>query len=515
MDGWPDGWIGIRNALRWGKEAINGESLAQLKMLEKQLAPCDLWGKIQAKILRRGDYSVELDGEYEDEPDHNSGLGWYERILEEAEILGKTAAMDEKILSDLSPFLFHSGHTNKPYCFGIGIGKEHSAVSALIAQIRAIIDSNPNRAFDLQFVHGLLVGWHSVNPQEVGIFMDSAIGDPVWAAYFPMLQLSVPVDDVAYGRLIKSLEIGLAPSWRYTQLRFGRTTDSLSVEQLAALLNLLKSKLDNGMEAAIDVIYMVIHCATDKDANYQKELQAYVSGFVVDIDWARLNFKNHNFDYHLEKVIEFALSGNDPYKITKLSIEHLLAQDDFKFMMRCGDLLRPFFKENPIDALDGIYCNDEVSSMQRLLILQTSRNDETALADVPTDAVIEWCKDSPLERCKFAAEGCKLFDYQNTNDLNNDNVLSISADAIAVLDIAPDKKTVLETLVRRFSPSHWSGSRASIMRQRLSLIDQLNPLADPVLSVLIVEEKKRLSDAVLAEEKWEFDLERRETGSFE
>lgn len=184
-------------------------------------------------------------------------------------------------------------------------------------------------------------------------------------------------------------------------------------------------------------------------------------------------------------------------------------------MMRCGDLHRPFFKENPIDALNGVYCNDEVSSMQRLLILQTSRNDETALADVPADAIIEWCKGSPVERCKFAAEGCKLFDYQNANDLNNDNVLSISANAIAILEIAPDKKKVLEILVRRFSPSHWSGSRAAIMRQRLSLIDQLNPLDDPELSNLISAEKKRLSDAISSEERWEQELERRETGSFE
>jgi hypothetical protein len=515
VDGWPDGWIGIRNALRWEKEAINGKSLEQLKMLEKQLAPCDLWGKIQAKILRRGDYSVELDGEYEDEPDHNSGLGWYERISEEAEILGKTAATDETVLSDLRPFLFHSGHTNKPYCFGIGVGKEHSAVGALINQIHAIIDSNPNRAFDLQFVHGLLVGWHSVKPLEVAVFMDSAVADSVWGAHFPMLQLSMPLDDVAYCRLIKSLEIGLAPSWCYAQLSFGRRSDTLSVKQLSVLLNLLKSKPDNGTEAAIDIIYMVIHCAADKDANYRQELQAYVSGFVVEIDWARLSFKNHSFDYHLEKVIEFALSGNDPYKITKLSIERLLEQECFNFMMRCGDLLRPFFKENPIDALDGVYCNDEVSSMQRLLILQTGRNDETALADVPTNAIIEWCKGSPDERCKFAAEGCKLFEWQNTNDPNNENVLSISADAISLLEIAPDKHKILEILVRRFSPSHWSGSRAAIMRQRLPLIDQLNPLDDPELSNLISAEKMRLSDAISSEERWELELERRETGSFE
>lgn len=143
VDGWPDGWIGIRNALRWEKEAINGKSLEQLKMLERQLAPRDLWAKIQAKILRRGNYSVELDDEYEDEPDQSSGFDWYEKILKEAEALGKAAATDETVLSDLRPFLFHSGHTSKPYCFGIGVGKEHSAVGALVAQIRAIIDSNP------------------------------------------------------------------------------------------------------------------------------------------------------------------------------------------------------------------------------------------------------------------------------------------------------------------------------------------------------------------------------------
>lgn len=108
----------------------------------------------------------------------------------------------------------------------------------------------------------------------------------------------------------------------------------------------------------------------------------------------------------------------------------------------------------------------------------------------------------------------QTFDYQNANDLNNDNVLSISANAIAILEIAPDKKKVLEILVRRFSPSHWSGSRAAIMRQRLSLIDQLNPLDDPELSNLISAEKTTVRCNLIGR-KMGTRIERRETGSFE
>ena len=289
VDGWPDGWIGIRNTLHWDREHLKGKSLEQLRLLENELAPRDLLGKIQAKVLTRGAYYDDLDEEYSDVPDPKSGIHWQEKVLQEAETLGKAAALDKAVLSDLRPYLFNTGHTNKPLFFGIGVGQEYSSVHALLNQARELIANDPNGNFDMQFVLGLLEGWNKTKPQEVSAFLDSAIDDKVWASHFPILQLSVGLDVAGYSRLIKSLELGHASCSKYTQLGYGRRTDTLSVLQLSTLLDLIASKPDNGLEVAINVLHMVVHCTDDKDADYRKELQAYISKFVAQLEWARLS----------------------------------------------------------------------------------------------------------------------------------------------------------------------------------------------------------------------------------
>ena len=298
----------------------------------------------------------------------------------------------------------------------------------------------------------------------------------------------------------------------------GRRTDALSVQQLSKLLDLLASKADNGQEAAVDVLYMVVHCTDNKDADYRNGLQKYLSKFVTQLEWSRLSIDNHNFDIHLEKVIEFAVSGNDPFGVTKQTITRLLELEHAGkriYSRNLGNLLRPFFKENPLDALDAIYSKDKETLMLRLFTIQLDRHGETALSAVPPKALIDWCKESPEGRCQFAAKGCKLFERENHDDLNHENILSISSAAKAILEIAPNKEEVLNILVSRFSPSVWSGSRAAIMRQRATLLDQCNPTGDPELSELIEEAKVRLSKDISEEEQWEQERERKDTGSFE
>jgi len=367
-------------------------------------------------------------------------------------------------------------------------------------------------------VLGLLEGWNRAKPEEVSAFLEAAIDDKVWSAYFPILQLSVKLDDAGYSRLINSLELGHASSKRYTQLMNGRRTDALSVQQLSKLLDLLASKADNGQEAAVDVLYMVVHCTDNKDADYRNGLQKYLSKFVTQLDWSRLSIDNHNFGFHLEKVIEFALSGNDPCGVTKQTITRLLELEHAGkriYSRNLGNLLRPFFKENPFDALDAIYSIDKETSMLRLFTIQLDRHGETALSAVPPKALIDWCKESPEGRSQFTAKGCKLFERENHDDLNNENVLSISSATKAILEIAPNKEEVLNILVSRFSPSVWSGSRAAIMRQRASLLDQCNPTCDPELSEFIEDAKIRMSRAISEEELWEQENERKNSGSFE
>jgi hypothetical protein len=519
MDGWPDGWIGIRNTLHWGKEQLKGLSLEQLKALEKELAPRDLLTKIQAKVLSRGTFGADLEDEDGlEESNPGSTVDWYDKSQQEVEMLGRVAALDDKTLVNLSPYLSNSRYTDKPYFFGIGVGQVFASVQGLLDRIRELIAQAPESTVDLHFAVGLIKGWNKTKPEEASTFLDKAIEDEVWGPHFPGFQLSFELDEVGFRRLIKSLEFGQAPCWKYKLLGYGRRTDPLSAEQISSLLDLLAAKPDGGLSAAIDVLYMVVHCTDKKSDEYRGELRTYCRRLVGELDWASIDLTNGNFVNHLEQIIEFALSGGNQHEAATKALTRLIQQEQSgkRFYPRnLNKILLPFFKNFPSEALEAVYDKEKQTALMRMLTIQLDRNGETALGVIPETTLIEWCKNSPEDRCIFAAQTCKLFERPSPDGLEGEKVIGISSTAQGILALTPDKKKVLEIFLSRFTPNVWSGSRAAIMRQGLQLLDQLNPTDDLELAAQIEDTKTRFSKEIAAEEQWEQEKERSKTGSFE
>ncbi len=512
IDGWPDGWIGIRNTLQWDKKHIDPTSLDRLKALEKEIVPRDLQAKIQAKVLSRGSFGVALDDEFEDD----SPMDGYVKAHEEATALGRAAAQDANVLADLAPFI--SNTTNKVWCFGIGVGQVSVSPQQILERLRPLVEYPPADGFDLQFITGLINGWNQVKPEEVAAFLDEAVGDDVWGPLFPNLQFAVELDQAGYLRLIKSLGLGRAACWKYKNLGHGRRTDPLTGTQIATLLSLLATKPDGGLPAAIDVLYMVIHCTDTKDEQYKAELRTYCLKFVGELDWSLIDLTNENFVHHLGRVIEFALDSSKPHETAAKSLNRLIQQEHSGktiFPHRIGKVLLPFFKKCPLVALDAVYTKAEETDLMRMLTIRLDRHGDTAIGVVPEKSLLEWCKVSPEDRGIFAAQTCKLFEMPNPDESGDEAVIGISSIARNLLALVPDKTKVLETLVSRFQPNSWSGSRAAIMRQRLQHLDQLNPAGNVELTPLIEEVKARFSKIIESEEQWEQERERSETASFE
>lgn len=514
VDGWPDGWIGIRNTLHWDKKHIDPASLDSLKALEKEVSPRNLRAIIQAKVLSRGPFCVDLGDDFE--PD--SPTGGYVKAQEEAKALGKAAAQDADVLADLAPFISNSNTTNNVRCFGIGVGQTFVGAQQILERLRLLIELPPADRFDLQFIDGLINGWNQTEPDEVSAFLDKAVEDDVWGPLFPNLQLAIELDQTGYSRLIKSLELGRASCWKYTNLGCGRRTDPLTVTQIAALLSLLATKPDGGLPAAIDVLYMVIHCTDTKDKQYKAELRAYCLKFIGELDWGLIDLANENLLHHLEQVIEFSLDSSAPHEAAAKTLNRLIQLERSAkpiFPSRLGNVLLPFFKKCPVETLDAVYIKNEHTALTRMLTTRLDGHGDTAIGAVPEESLVEWCKVSPEDRCVFAAQTCKLFERPNPGESSDEAVIGISSTARSLLALAPDKKKVLETLVSRFHPNTWSGSLAAIIRQRLQHLDQLNPTGDAELTPLIEDMKVHLSKIIESEEQREQARERSETTSFE
>jgi hypothetical protein len=517
VDGWPDGWVGIRKTLQFDKTGLPRESVDALLSLERELAPRDLLAKIRAKVLASAGYDITLNSDSEGD----SRISQDQKAEQEAEALGVAAALDANALTDLGPYLLVTESMNRTLSFGIGVGRSALGTLEILERIKqTVIDAkieNPN----IPFLRGILVGWSKNSPTEVADFFDKAIYDETWGPIFPDLQVAVGLDDVSVTRLVKCLAFDYVPSWRYRYLGYGRATDSLSITQLASLLNPLARRPDNGFVVAIDILYMVVSCADEKSQAYRSELQIFCLAFFATIDWEFSDINNQNNSTHLQKIIEFGLSGSLAGDGAAAALNNLVdfgrCNSDI-LEPRLGELLAPFFKSYPEIALEACYflnSEGDNSSSVRMVSKPFDKFGDTAVGATPEEALIDWCKLSVDDRCVFAARTCTLFEKSLAGTSGDVSPMGITDIAKSVLKLAINKKKVFEVFMDRFLPGTWSGSRSTIMRQRLSFLDQFISHEDHGLNTLIEAAKARFTSIISSDEKQEQDWEKSRTTSFE
>jgi hypothetical protein len=516
INGWPEGWLGMRRILQWDKDALSSDSLAKLRIIESELAPRDLRAQIKATVIAPGSFALDTDLAESDDSTGADVVSGYGASNIAAENLGKVAAHEESLLIEIFPDLLRNGTNYKVWNFGFGIGQESGHVDPLMQNARGLITEAVSGSISLIFTRGLLSGWSKVKPIEAAAFLEDALDDEVWGQWFPELQLCVELDVTGYQRLLKSLELGISPIWQYSYLSMGRATDPLSIEQISNLVGVISRK-EEGLSVAIEIFAMVIHCASEKNEEYRSELGRISVSFLRDLDWLKVHSDKGHVDHDLDMILEFALAsrGADPEKLEILSSliafepSHGCSSPDKR-----GRLLTPFFKHFPRETLEAIYVPDNDGTYRtavRVVSGIDSDRRETAVKWVPTDALIDWCETSPTDRYIFAAETCRLFEKGSEEAKPQ----SISDAAVRILTAAQDKARVLSIFIDRFRPTSCSGSPSTVLRERLPLLAKLNPTGDPAIQGRIEEAQRAFADWISTEEKREEAEERTRSESFE
>jgi hypothetical protein len=211
VDGWPEGWLGLRRVLHWDAKSLTPTSLAQLRELEKLLAPSDLVSEIRACVLAHGTFAYDLDDEdalEEEDKEPLSASEKYRKARIKAEALGAKAASSPELFDTLIPDLCSTGRSSGVYKFGWGIGRHHADMFGLLDAVRTHIEHADHGELSLIWVRALLSGWKDTDPDAVERFLDDAIADVVWRNWFVELQVQSNLDAKAYFRLLKVLDWG-------------------------------------------------------------------------------------------------------------------------------------------------------------------------------------------------------------------------------------------------------------------------------------------------------------------
>jgi hypothetical protein len=129
---------------------------------------------------------------------------------------------------------------------------------------------------------------------------------------------------------------------------------------------------------------------------------------------------------------------------------------------------------------------------------------------VPDQLIIDWCNQDPATRFPFSAAITVLFRRPNDKSPHNWTPL-----ALRMLAEAPDAAAVFKEMVSRFHPTSWSGSLATKLESRLTLLDQIDARQNAKLAQSIAEARQLLKKRITDERKRETDEDRWQSGRFE
>lgn len=438
FDGWLEAWESVNRLLK--RKGLSDEIFQRASKFLELVAPDSLRARALAAISLR-EYVAPED---EIANDH---VHAYEQSQKTAERIGRLLAANPSLLEELLPLLLKANTKGNAFNIGHGLAWELVDIPTLIAKIKhAISEAGDPAKVSLTFVRGLLAGWNQRAPEDVSLFLDEAVSDPVLGYWFPELQVQAAIGTRGAERLLESLRIGRAPAWQFRYLSLGGVLGSVPAESLERIFSVLAGKDKEGVHAAIDVLHMVVYSAKDRDAADRKIIGRLCCDLLVNYPWPEVGGAEQ-LDYEVEQIITFATSESDSFDdvhdLLARSVERQLLNPRY-LPSTTGNFLGPIIRRYPYNALSYIFDREKAAEYKNSVVDLIANESPTGedgqqAAVVPDEALLQWCSEDPQERCLFAA---RIF-----------NVAEPSA-APSILHelfrLAPDKAAFIEAVADRF-----------------------------------------------------------------
>lgn len=508
---WPEGWRAAREAYYYDGDKWNSDVKARFTALFAKLEPRSLEERIRAQVLNQDSYwddfgPLQTMREEEDNPSERLENG-HDSIQK----LGLEATGDVELVIGLLPDLLSVQSGVGPSSFGRGVGRSIEAVSALIPAIEAFLSRcDPSRT-SATFVRGMIVSWSQVDPYGVSLFLDRAKDKSAWLPWFVELQAMVELDESAVDRLLEVASNPKCPTLSFDYLRFGRTTEPLSVDQIMALTEAIASRPDGGLLVAVELLRMVVHGTEKKEEAYIQVLKPRVWDFVRGCDWDQLADFGQRLSHSIQQLLTFSMPHSLEQselellltKVAPMEADTILGHDDPRRVVAMH-----LVRMQPAACLEFLFARDDSQRYWRTLeaIRYTPAGDDRfALNHVPIADLIAWCQRAPSERFPLVASEIPPLEFKERGD----DPAGISEAAKALLLAAPDKHAVMQQIAANFRPDSWSGSMASILENRRALLDQFK---EPGVVAIgeAVEVAKQNFDRWVAEERAREERENRE-----
>ncbi|TAM48876.1 MAG: hypothetical protein EPN57_27065 [Paraburkholderia sp.] len=495
--GWERGWLAIRQTMQFDGERLPVNMRTRLSELEARARPQTLVGRVKAVVLNGHSAGVDFaDGE--------SAADGYETAERSARELGELVAADPVAFATLLPLVV-ANKQGRQWMFGAGLAAGAKSLKDYWAALVEAFASTPEDQRNVQVLRGFLSTAFERNRPLFEQILDEAMDHSSLVKWVPVLQLSAPLDDRGCLRLLASLDSPAVPAWVFQHLSFGRATQTIRDERLAQLLQRLSIKPD-GLSVAIDILYMHVH---DNPKPIGARLNEVARNLIAHAPFS----KSHRHDHELAGVIaKFLIGANGEPAARRLLTAIREGFDNYTLSRyELPETLTALFRAYPSIALD-ILVGDEPDAEDayfRRRALAGGRR-SSALADLPIEALLEWCRGGASERWMLVAPLVPAFE-----SADDQSTPRWSKQVLALLQHSPSPIQVAESIVNLIEPTSWSGSRAEIIRQRLPLLDQLAAVLGLEHADQIARWRSNLTQTMERETRRELDEHRARNERFE
>ncbi|HAS88325.1 MAG TPA: hypothetical protein DCS48_03340 [Desulfovibrio sp.] len=445
---WKEGWCAIRQTLHFDNEYFDKKSLERLINLEQKLAPTDIYEQAQVYAFTPAWDLVGVDDFHEDR---------IAKINEYAEELGQKIIQDDHIFQMLLPDLVTQA--GNIYVFGIGLAKGSNDPAKTWDQILTAFKEAPEAKRNVTIFSVFLDGMYKRDKDWYKLTLDDSIKNKLLAPYFPLIQCSCNIDDLAVARLFKSLELNEAQIWQYRYLAHGKRSCKINNDSLAKLLSIISEK-EKGSTTALHILYMRFH--SEDEFPISESLLKFGQNLALSLTQKETK---HTDKHDLKAVIKRSFAAA-PEKARELcGIIRKDLENKISSWYDYESFLHSLLEVQLHIVLDEILlkCEHGVTALSWRYSIN-----KNPILRAPLESIVKWCEIDPENRYPLIAE-ITPFCIKN----NSGEIISTPKLASVLLDKADNYPEILKHMEKAIYPSGWSGKLSGVLGQRIPLLESL------------------------------------------
>ena len=189
------------------------------------------------------------------------------------------------------------------------------------------------------------------------------------------------------------------------------------------------------------------------------------------------DIRDHGVAWRVNELAKIALAGPDAKEAAAQLASRLAAamEDYSRPGGEFGDLACTLFKLQPAIALDAFLSKASKRQNFGFRSRFTARH-SPVLQCAPEDAILSWVQVDPASRAPLVAAEINIIAPQGTSGIQ------LSPLAHQLLELASDKRSILEAFNKSLHPWQWSGSLSQALEPFILLLEGLAAHSDATIA---------------------------------